>query len=344
MKKKSVIIISAAVFALAATIATTLVGRYSFDKAPLAENLPVSTVQAQQEAVLVSPVQEEAENDQQQTVAENGNVPHSEKSDATQAKKPNKAATTAANVFSTTKTAAEKATKKHGKIFSVSEIVGPEGDEFLGYRYNPEGDYYYTDDKECWQVNAGYNEIYDKVTPAVFMHIDQLRLRFTYEEKDWMLEFWKGQYGTMLIGAEIGVYTTEEGTYTGATGDVNHYNCADKEDWLNMQLECYWAENNNGHYKKVFTREYGKYWWITGFVDGCLTKYTPPRTELKVKARITLKSEEMANLVVTALRQSGFVRAGGSAALVDDSYYQKGADVWVLWSTVQHDAFAGYEK
>lgn len=333
MKKKSIIIISAAVFALAATIATTLVGRYSFDKVPIAENLPASTVQAQ----------EEAENEQP-TAAKNVSEAHSEKADAAQAKKPNKAAASAAKVISTTKAAAEKATEKCGKLFSVSELIGPEGDEFLGYRYDPEGDFYYTDDKECWQVNAGYNEIYDKMAAAVFMHIDQLRLRFTYEEKDWMIEFWKGQYGTMLIGAEIGVYTAEAGTYTGATGDVNHYNCAGKEDWLNMQLDCYWAENNNGHYKKIFTREYGKYWWATGFVDGCLTKYTPPRSELKVKARITLKSEEMANLVVTALRQSGFVRAGGSAALIDDSYYQKSADVWVLWSTVQHDAFAGYEK
>ena len=47
----------------------------------------------------------------------------------------------------------------------------------------------------------------------------------------------------------------------------------------------------------------------------------------------------MANLFVYGLKESGFVRAIGADQLVDDSYYQKGADVWVLWSTIYHDCF-----
>ena len=216
-------------------------------------------------------------------------------------------------------------------------------EEFLGYRYNPDGDYYYCDDKECWQVNAGYNEVYDQMAPVTAMFIDQIRIRFSYENKDWMIQFWKGQYGWLLIGAEIGVYTAPQGKYTGTTGDVNHYNCADKSDWLAMQLDCYWAENDSGHYKKVFSRPYDKYWWATGFVKGQVTKYTAPRDEIKVKGRITFKSQEMADLFVLGLRESGFVRSAASTSLVDDSYYQSGADVWVLWSTVEHDCFVGYE-
>ena len=51
----------------------------------------------------------------------------------------------------------------------------------------------------------------------------------------------------------------------------------------------------------------------------------------------------MANLFVQGLRESGFGRAVSSSQLVDDSYYQKGADVWVLWSSAYHDCFVGYE-
>ena len=60
-----------------------------------------------------------------------------------------------------------------------------------------------------------------------------------------------------------------------------------------------------------------------------------------MKARITFKDTQMANLFVEELRKSGFVRASGTASnqLVDDSYYQSGADVWFLWSTVYHDCF-----
>lgn len=214
--------------------------------------------------------------------------------------------------------------------------------QVAGYRYEPNGDFFYTDDKECWQKNAGYNEFYDNYAPAAAMFIDQIRIRFTYENKDWMLQLWKGQYGWLFVGAETGVYTAPKGTYKGGEGDANHYDCAAKEDWLYMQLDCYWSKNNDGHYKKIFTREYDKYWWATGFVWGQLTKYSKPRTELKAKNRITFKSEEMANLFVQGLKEAGFVRAVGSDQLVDDSYYQSGKDVWLLWSSIQHDSFVGY--
>lgn len=254
------------------------------------------------------------------------------------AKKP--AATTAKNQANNS---SNKTTAKQNNPYNedklVDKVVGPDGDAFLGYRYDANGDFYYTDDKDCWQKNAGYNEIYDNFAPGAGMFIDQIRIRFSYEKKDWMIQFWKGQYGFLLIGAEIGVYTAPLGTYKNDAGAVNHYECADQPDWLNMQLDCYYSENNTGKYKKIFTREYGKYWWATGFVKGQLTKYTIPKTELKVRGRITFKSKEMANLFVYGLKQSGFVRAVGSDQLVDDSYYQNGADVWVLWSTIYHDCF-----
>ena len=188
-----------------------------------------------------------------------------------------------------------------------------------------------------------YNEIYDNMAAFIMMNIDQVRIRFTYENQDWMIQLWKGQYGNLLIGAEIGVYTAPGGTYTGQVGAVNHYNCADKEDWLKMDMTCYWRKNNEGSYVKAFEREYDYYWWATGFVKGHLTKYTAPRTELKLKSRITFKSVEMANLFVEGMKQSGFARALGSDQLVDDTYFQKDADVWFLWKTKYHDCFVGYE-
>lgn len=223
----------------------------------------------------------------------------------------------------------------------VDAAIGEDGNSFLGYRKSPEG-YYYTDDKDCWQENAGYNEIYDNMAAMIMMNIDQVRIRFTYGDHDWMIQLWKGQYGNLLVGAEIGVYTTDAGTYTGEIGAVNHYDCADKEDWLKMEMTMYWSEGNNGTYKKAFSRNYEEYWWCTGFVKGQLTKYTAPRSELKLKARITFKSTEMANLFVAGLKESGFARAMGSSQLADDSYYQKGADVWFLWSTKYHECFVGY--
>jgi hypothetical protein len=202
--------------------------------------------------------------------------------------------------------------------------------------------YFYTAD-DPWQRNVGYNSLFDVIAPTTLITFDTVRLRFEYGKKDWMIQLWKGQYGNLLIGAEIGVYTAPSGTYTGEIGAVNHYNCAGKEDWLKMDMTCYWRKNNQGSYAPAFEREYDYYWWATGFVKGQLTKYTAPRTELKLKSRITFKSVEMANLFVEGMKQSGFARALGSDQLVDDTYFQKDADVWFLWKTKYHDCFVGYE-
>ncbi len=248
-------------------------------------------------------------------------------------------------------------TKKNNKVTTTKKQTSTDIDiqkllaekQALGFRYmpgeQPTGDFYYTDDKDCWQVNCGYNEVYDHFAPLTAMFIDQVRIRFDYAGKEWMIQLWKGNYGWLFVGAEIGVYTAPIGTYKEGAGSINHYNCADKSDWLKMQLDCYWAENNNGHYKKAFTREYGEYWWATGFVKGQLTKYTAPRTELKMRGRITFKSEKMADLFVNGLREGGFRVASGYASnqLGDDCFYQNGADVWFLWSTINEDAFVDYE-
>lgn len=213
--------------------------------------------------------------------------------------------------------------------------------QFAGYRWSPEGQYYYTDDKDCWQVNAGYNEVYDQMTPVTAMFIDCLRVRFNYDNKDWMVQFWKGQYGWLLLGAEIGLYTAPEGENSGVHGDINHYSCAAQEDWLYMQLDCYYAEQGKGTYEQLFSRPYAKYWWPTGFVKGQLTKYTAPRSELKVKARITCKDEAMTDAFVAGLKEAGFRRAASNVTsqMVDDTYYRDGNDVWILWSDLYQTAF-----
>ena len=248
----------------------------------------------------------------------------------------------------TTQKANQNGNKNNGKKGNgglVDNAIGQDDSSaFLGYKKDVDNDYYYCDDKDCWQKNAGYNEVYDNMAPMAAMFIDQVRIRFTYDHKDWMIQFWKGQYGWLLVGAEIGVYTAPEGTYKSDHGAVNQYICADKEDWLKMQLDCYFSNTNShkGEYVKIFTRPYDDYWWANGFVKGQLTKYNQPRTELNLKCRITLKTKEMADAFAEGLRVSGFNSAASVNQLEADTYYQDGQDVYVLWSTIYHDCFVGY--
>lgn len=252
--------------------------------------------------------------------------------------------------------------------------------QFAGYRWNPEGQYYYANDKECWQENANYNVVYDQMTPLTAMFIDCLRIKFNYGGQDWMIQFWKGQYGWLLLGAEMGVFvaeerttksltepssvpatelSTEETTNEPATESVtadpdteptnagstsvnlSNYYCAAEDDWLYMQLDCYYVEESQGTYERIFSRPYAKHWWSIGLVKGQITKYTAPRNELKVKARITFKDAEMADAFVASLEEAGF-RKGASnvtSQMRDDTYYREGADVWILWSNLYQSAF-----
>lgn len=336
-KQKIIILAVSAAIVIAGSIAAVVLLR-NFNKKEDTTTTTTAAPQYVEETYYVN-VPEYVTNENQETVTDvSGNalttIKQVVKTTKVVAKTTKKAATTTKKSTTTT-------TTKVGNTGLVPNAITNQ--QLAGYRYDPEGNFYYTDDKDCWQQNAGYNEIYDNMAPMAGMFIDQIRIRFNYGGKDWMVQFWKGQYGFLLVGAEIGLYTAPEGSYTGTTGDVNHYDCAAKEDWLYMQLDCYWSENNNGQYKKIFTRPYAKYWWPTGFVKGQLTDYINPLSELKLKGRITFKSKEMADLFVLGLRECGFARAMGSNQLGDDSYYQDGADVWVLWTNAYHDCFVGYE-
>ena len=180
---------------------------------------------------------------------------------------------------------------------------------FLGYKYDPEENVYYTN-KDPWQRNFGFNELYDVGASFIVFYYDTMRCKFNYANKDWMIQFWKGQYGFVFVGAEIGVYNKP------ASRKVEHYDCASDEDSLKMSMTCY----RKG--KEIFSRQYATYWWCTGFVPGKLDKFSD-RSELKVQARITLKDARMLLSFCGALEENGLK--------LNKNYTTDGLDVFVTW-------------
>lgn len=199
------------------------------------------------------------------------------------------------------------------------------------YRYDGDGNFYYTDDKECWQKNFGFNEVYDNFAPLSVMFYDTVRTTFVYGGKEWMIQMWKGQYGMVFVGGEVGVYTRS----IGSSG--THYVCADKEDWLNMEMAFMWDEYSDGNYRAIFNRDYTKYWWCTGFVvgfpNGSLTKTLK---EFRLVHHITFKDAEMANAFCEAFEKNGFTRVSRLDNNVPDTFVQVGADVGFVWQNINH--------
>ena len=180
---------------------------------------------------------------------------------------------------------------------------------FLSYQYNPTGKYYYTNE-DPWQRTLGYTEFYDIGAPFLAIYFDTIRCKFTYDNKDWMIQFWKGQYGYVFIGAEIGVY------YKSTDRGAEFYDCVSDEDSLYMNMTCY----RDG--EEIFTCDYAKYWWCTGFVPGKLDNFSD-RSELTVKCRITMKDYKMLLAFTGSLKENGFI--------VDEDFKTSGLDVFFTW-------------
>ena len=180
-----------------------------------------------------------------------------------------------------------------------------------GYQYDPDGNFYYTS-TDPWQRYGGYNELYDLGAPFVGIFMDTMRLKFEYDDKDWLIQFWKGQYGYLFVGHEIGVYTKPKDR------EVEHYDALTENDEnaLYMSMTGY----RNG--EEIYTREYGRYWWCTGFVPGRLEKMTD-RSELSLSCRINAKDYAMLLAICGALKENGYV--------LGENFTTNGLDVYITW-------------
>lgn len=240
------------------------------------------------------------------------------------------ALTTIKRVVQTTKKAANKGTTKkpaatqkpnggtaqttkktQGNTGLVQDVL--EDGAFAGYQYDAAGDFYYTDDKDCWQKNAGYNEIYDNLAPATAMFIDQIRIRFSYGGKDWMIQYWKGQYGLVLVGAEIGTYNRPAGSSMST-----HYDCATDDMKMLQSMDIYRRESESSNkFKYLFSRSPAFTWWCAGFVPGTLGagQYNVDAEAtgmLKVDSKLTLHSPEMAQAFMQGLREVKTIEYNGA--------------------------------
>lgn len=178
----------------------------------------------------------------------------------------------------------------------------------LGYLFDPKEGCFYTS-ADPWQRVVGYNSIFDVAAPFTLIDFDTVRLRFEYQNKDWMIQLWKGQYGLVFYGAEVGVYTKPKDR------ELMHYDAASDSEMLKMSMT-FLEKNSKGKWVEKFTRPYGAYWWCTGFLPG--VKYGK-YDRMKLDMRITVKDYEMLAGLKSALEENKI------------SYTVKGLDVYFVY-------------
>ena len=170
----------------------------------------------------------------------------------------------------------------------TASIVKSDGSVIFNYSYS-EGNghpYFYTDD-DPWQRGYGFNRLYDMGSAFIVLYYDTVRVQYKYGGYNWLVQMWKGQYGFIFLGSEIGIYYNTTGG--------GHYECAEDDKCIPMQMSLY--RDGKG---LLFTRPNASHWWTTGFVPGKLKKFSD-RSELTMVGKLTFKSEAEAKLFCTTL-------------------------------------------
>ena len=178
------------------------------------------------------------------------------------------------------------------------------------------------------QRNVGFTWAYDVACPLLGMILDCEPIYFNYGGKEWLIEFWKGQY-FFESGGEIGIYNREP--TPPAAGDltpllagvvwaipglveairsalsaptretVTFYSCASDADELWM-----WFRLNRKN-TVLFERGPERHWWLTGFKWG---EFTESPSLLTMEVEITFPRTDMLGAFVAALNRPHHVLSG----------------------------------
>ena len=166
--------------------------------------------------------------------------------------------------------------------------------EPFGFVYDEKQDMIYSG-MYPWQRELGYCRLYDEAALALNMAIHSEPVYFEYQNRRWLLEFWKGQYG-MTTGGEIGIYVTDKedisipGVFEGP-----FFDCVSDEERIVMEYVLY-RDN-----KPLLARR-ELHWWLTGFEVGTFT--SPNRLVMEI--RLTFPNRGMLIAFVNGLRNAGY--------------------------------------
>lgn len=146
-----------------------------------------------------------------------------------------------------------KSMSKTNKIRKINELAEP-----FGFYYIEREDIF-SSRKDAWQRKMGYDISYDYAAPMSNMVIDSLPVYFDYDDKTWLIELWKGQYG-ITMGGEVGIYHAKK-IVAPEKYVVTHYDAVN--DFELPYISCRLMVKN-----RVIYDNQARHWWLTGFKVG----------------------------------------------------------------------------
>ena len=194
--------------------------------------------------------------------------------------------------------------EQNPQMADLMVFIGPYA-EFFGFAYDAEQDIFYSTQYPIQRI-FGFNSLYDSGAAPFGLYYQTQRIRFYYEDREWMVQLWKGQYG-VSVGGEIGVY------YRYADSTFKHYDAVADEDMVMMGFDL--CKNNIPYLQ----RGPEKHWWLTGF--RILDVAVP--TQLSMVCYFDWENEKKAD---------AFERGLGNVLLSDIVYMRQGTEFWLSWT------------
>ena len=139
-----------------------------------------------------------------------------------------------------------------------------------------------TSDIDSWQRTFGYTRLFDYSAPHFKMVFDCEPVYFYYDNRTWLIELWKGQYG-ISCGAEIGIYRAD--TILSPDRLTNaRFESISNSLMLPLSMQLFYQG------RPLFC--IGQtHWWLTGFRPGF---FAYPQ-DLSLRISITFLDREMAD-------------------------------------------------
>jgi len=198
----------------------------------------------------------------------------------------------------------------------------------------------------AYQRKYGFNKMYDDMARFANFYLDTIRVYFEYDDKFWLIEFWKGEYAMASVGCEIGFYNvnadeqyslfgkTYRDVYEEKGAESIAYKSVPDEDamYCSMKLWQYVKSTDAKPVPRInFPRT--KCWWAADFENAVLEKHSD-RTTLVMVGTVEFPSAAMRDCFTDGLDSKGFKSvASGSITSYDkcDAYAVKGNEVTVGW-------------
>lgn len=147
------------------------------------------------------------------------------------------------------------------KCHLLNELTMP-----LGYQYLACSNIFVST-FDAWQRNFGYTHSYDCFAPYFNMVFDSEPVYFDYDNRTWLIELWKGQYG-INTGAEIGIYCADTIVPPHKRKkELFHTISNDKIPVFSMNLR-----RNVNHTEEEIANISMPHWWLAAFRIGCFSR------------------------------------------------------------------------